>query len=155
MSARFQRARYTFSVATELKKKHPDISMALAFSSIETLELKKENGSWANIKEFFDNASKNLKESFLNSQNKCFPESKNFESDLEEIIDALWQEFRYNFLHDGFWHWRYPDNGSLIDVFYFKTRDKKRIRICKSTIVEDFLSLVEGTMKIIGDKFAV
>jgi hypothetical protein len=154
--ARFERAKYTLSKAKELRESYPDVSMALAFTGIETLELKGEKvHCWDNIKEFFDKVPEDLKKSFLDSQNKYLPEPKSFRSNFEEITEALYGEFRCNFVHDGFWHWRYPDNGSLIDVFYFKSRDKKRVRVCKSTIVEDFLSLVEGTMKTIGDKFAV
>lgn len=157
-SARFQRARYTFSVATELKKSYPDISMALAFSSIETLELGEKNQPFENVKGFFNNTPNEMKESFLASQDKYLMPSKYeyYNSTFDGTIDALWQEFRCNFLHDGFWHWRslFKNSNAQIEVFTFLTRKGEKVRVCKSTIVEDFLSLVEKTMDIVGSKLA-
>jgi hypothetical protein len=129
VSARFQRARYTFSVATELKRSYPDISMALAFSSIETLELGEKNQPFENIKGFFNNTPNEIKESFLTSQNKYFLPSEQYDSTFDGIIDSLWQEFRCNFLHDGFWHWhpefKNLDDANHVHQFYFLTRERE------------------------------
>jgi hypothetical protein len=150
-SYKFQRAGHLFSSAVKLKESDSDVSIALAFGSIETLKLSK-GSSWERIKEFLKNVPEESKEFFLNSQNKYFLESKYFESSFEEIIFALWKEYRCRFLHEGFCHFIPPPNQ--IQLFGFVVGDKK-FRVSQSTIAEDFLFLVGRTMKVLSQKFEI
>ena len=150
-SYKFQRAKHLFSSAVRLKESEPDVSIALAFGSIEALKLSKGN-SWEKIEAFLKNVPEELKEFFLNSQNKYFSKSEYFESSFEGIIFALWKEYRCRFLHEGFCHFiPFPNQ---IELFHFKVGEKN-FRISESTIAEDFLFLVGRTMKILCDKFEV
>jgi len=150
-SYKFQRAGHLFLSAVKLKEIESDVSIALAFGSIEALKLSK-GSSWERIKAFLKNVPEESKEFFLNSQNKYFLKSEHFESSFEEIIFALWREYRCRFLHEGFCHFIPLPNQ--IELFSFKIGEKK-FRISESTIAEDFLFLVGRTMKILSDRFEV